>query len=455
MIRDRYPAVEITALLTEEAIGRIDPILAVLDPLLDDEVLVQQVTADFAQRASRSRTHGRPSTPVRVILRMLLLRRLYDWSYEETERRVWDSVSLRQFCGIGTGAVPDDTTLIRWAGCLRSETVEQLHARVVQLACERQVTRGRKLRVDGTVVETTIHHPTDSSLLVDGVRMLSGLIRRAATQLEEIPARLLRQRTRGARRLGRQIGEALRQGEGVRQGRYRRLLRITRTTLGQARAVAALLPSGDPVRRRLETLLPLTEQVVEQTRRRVLEREAVPAGEKLVSLVEPHTAILQRGKSRTPTEYGHRIILGESEGGIITTYQVLPGTEAEAPQLLPAVQQHRQHTGRRPRLVATDGGFHAPGQTEAVEQQGVKRVVIPVQGRTRPARERTQWFRRGRRFRVGIEGRISVGKRRGWLGRCRDHGLAGFQRWIGWGILANNLVAIARAQVETTQRQAA
>jgi IS5 family transposase len=454
MIRDHYPAEQLAPLLTPDAVWRIDPVLAVLDPLLDDDQLVAQVKADLVRRTPQSASRGRPSTPVAVILRMLLLRRLYDWSYEETERLVWDSVSLRQFCRIGGADVPDDTTLIRWAACIQPATMEQLTARVVQVACERRVTRGRNLRVDGTVVETTIHHPSDSSLLVDGVRMLSRLAGQArATGM--LPGRVVRNYTRGARRLGRQIGEAVRKDEAVRQRLYQRLLRITRTTLGQAHAVHALLPDPLALRQRLATLIALTEQVVEQTTRRVLQGDPVPAAEKLVSLTEPHTAILQRSKPQRQTEYGHRIVLGESEGGIVTTYQVLPGTEAESPQLQVAVTQHEARTGRMPEVLATDAGFHAPGQTECLEQQGIRRVVIPVQGKTRPARERTQWFRRGRRFRVGIEGRISVCKRRGWLGRCRDHGMAGFQRWIGWGILANNLVAIARAEEERDRQQAA
>ena len=454
MIRDRYPAAQLAPLFSLDALSRIDPALAVLDPLLDDPALFGLVKADFLRRHPQSATRGRLSTPVEVILRMLLLRRLYDWTHEETERLVWDSISLRQFCRIGTGEVPDDTTLIRWEGCLRPETMQQLHARVVAIACQRGVTRGKWLRVDGTVVETEIHHPTDSALLVDGVRMLS----RLAAQAQATGAAatgVVRNLTRGARRLGRAIGEALRKGEAERQRLYRRLLRVTRTALGQARAVQALLPATNRLRQRLADCIRLTEQVVRQTVRRVLQGEQVPASEKIVSLAEPHSAILTRRERSDESRYGHRIILGESDGRILTTYAILPGTEPEAAQLLPAVEQHRRHIGRLPGRVTTDGGFYAPGQTETLEALGIKRVVIPTPGKDPPARERTRWFRAGRRLRVGIEGRISVCKRRGWLGRCRDHGRAGFDKWVGWGVLANNLVAIARYETTRRQKQAA
>ncbi len=268
MIVDRYPRVNIFDLVSVDQLRRIDPVLTALDALLADDVVFCRVKADLAQRSPHSADRGRPGTPVEVVLRMLLVRRLYDWSYEETERFVWDSLSLRQFCRIGAHGVPDDTTLIRWAACLTPATMEALNARVVQLACQQGVTRGRKLRVDGTVVETTIHPPSDSSLLVDGVRMLARLLRRAGHRLTSVPPALVRNRNRSARRLGRQIGEALGRGVAVRQGLYRRLLTVTRATLRQAAAVARLLPPGDRLRAQLDHLRALTTQVVDQTTRR-------------------------------------------------------------------------------------------------------------------------------------------------------------------------------------------
>ena len=171
MLRDRYPAVDLFALVPQLTL-EFEPVLARLDHLLDDDELFWAIRADLARRRPRTAEVGRPSTPVEVILRLLIVRRLYGWSYAETEHFVGDSLILRQFCRLGLERVPDDTTLLRWANLLQPATLDRLLDHVVGLAKQLQVTRGRKLRVDSTAVETAIHYPTDSSLLVDGVRML-------------------------------------------------------------------------------------------------------------------------------------------------------------------------------------------------------------------------------------------------------------------------------------------
>src|SRR4051812_13270404 len=185
-----------------------EPALRELDRLLDDDKLFQRVKTDLSRRRPHSLTRGRRSTPVEVILRMLVVKRLYRWSYEQTEHFVGDSLVLRQFCRLYWEPVPDDTTLLRWAQLIGPQTLERLNARVVELAQSRKVTRGRKLRVDSTVIATTIHHPTDSRLLGDGVRALSRLLRRARRVLGERTAlsrETFRTRTRSVRRLAQQV----------------------------------------------------------------------------------------------------------------------------------------------------------------------------------------------------------------------------------------------------------
>ncbi len=202
MLRDRYPTVDLFALVPALAF-EFEPVLARLDTLLDDDVLFRGVRDDLARRHPRTRETGRPSTPVEVILRMLIVRRLYGWSYSEAERFVSDSLVLRQFCRLGLERAPDDTTLLRWANLIRPSTLDALLDHVVALARQLKVTRGRRLRVDSTVVETTVHHPTDSSLLADGVRMLGRLVRRAEPVVGQALAGVrdaFRTRTRSARR---------------------------------------------------------------------------------------------------------------------------------------------------------------------------------------------------------------------------------------------------------------
>lgn len=460
MIVERYDPVNLFALVPKLALA-MDPELAELDRLLEDDALVQQVKADLARRAPRSLTRGRRSPAVEVILRMLVVRRLYDWSYARTEQFVADSLVLRQFCRLYLAPAPDDTTLIRWAGLIGPATLAQLNAHVVALAHRLKVTRGRKLRSDGTVVETTIRYPRDSTLLSDSVRVVSRLVKRAKAVLGDgVPrgAAIFRDRTRSAQRLARQIGDAARRlgevGKARRRAAYQRLLRVAAASLRQAAAVRERLgTTSDRVRarlvRELDRVAPLVTQVITQTRRRVLHGEAVPATQKLVSLFEPHTAIIRRGKAGKPTEFGRKVWLDELDGGIISRCVVLDGNPPDAQQLGPSLAAHRRRFGHPPDLVATDRGGYSPENERTARALGVRRIALPQPGAKSPERsqhERQGWFRRAQRFRAGVEGRISVLRRRGYLGRCRAKGDAGFGRWVGWGVLTANLSTIARIQ---------
>jgi transposase, IS5 family len=200
MLRDRYAPVDLFALVPALAL-RFEPELAELDRLLDDDQLFQQVKADLSRRRPRTSETGRPSTPVEAILRLLVIQHLYGWSYAETEHFVGDSLVLRQFCRLGFEPVPHCTTLLRWANLLQPETLHRLLDRVTELARSLKVTRGRKLRIDSTVVETPIHYPTDSSLLADGVRVVSRLVARARDALRARAEHVFRDRTRSAKRL--------------------------------------------------------------------------------------------------------------------------------------------------------------------------------------------------------------------------------------------------------------
>ena len=344
MLRDRYAPMQLFDLVPALEL-RFEPELAELDRLLDDDQLFQQVKADLARRRPHTLQTGRPSTPVEVILRLLVVQHLYQWSYEQVERFVNDSLVLRQFCRLGLEPVPHDTTLLRWANLIQAETLHRLLDRVTELAQTLSVTRGRKLRIDSTVVETTIHHPSDSGLLADGVRVLSRLVRRAGDLLARGTEPLFRDRTRSAKRLMRRIhasaavvGRGAAAAAAERVHLYRRLLEVTRASLRQAESVQQLLQAGagdavQRVRAQVEHIVPLVQQVCAQARRRVLEGEAVSATDKLVSLFEPHTAVIRRGKLATPTEFGAKLLLDEVDGGLVSRYAILAGNPPDAPQL--------------------------------------------------------------------------------------------------------------------------
>jgi IS5 family transposase len=438
----------------------MDPVLTQLDTLLDDDILFQAVKADLAQRFPRTSTTGRPSTPVAVILRLLVVKHLYGWSYEQTEQFVADSLVLRQFCRVYAAPVPDDTTLIRWANLIQPATLHRLNDHVVELARALKVTRGRKLRIDGTVVETTMHPPTDSTLLYDGVRVLSRTLGKAKAIVQQVPSlarEALRDRTRSAKRQMKRIMEAARQrgeqaAEGMRTA-YERLLTLTTTRVKQAEQVREVLreratPKAQQLVRTVQQFVPLVQQVITQTTRRVIQGEAVFASEKVVSLFEPHTAIIRKGKPGRPTEFGRVIWLDEVEGGIVSRYAVLAGNPAEDAQLPPSLDHHLRVFHHPPRLLAGDRGVHTQANERYARRHGVTEVVLPKPGKKtakRLAHEQQRWFRRGRNWRAGIEGRISGLKRRHKLDRCRYHGTAGMERWVGWGVIAHDLRVIAQA----------
>jgi len=459
MLRDRYAPISLFDLVPTLSMA-LDPVLTQLDHLLDDDTLFQVVKADLARRRPRTLIDGRPSTPVEVILRMLVVKHLYGWSYEATERWVSDSLVLRQFCRVYAEPVPDDTTLLRWANLIQPATLHRLLDHVVALARALKVTHGRKLRIDGTVVETNIHHPTDSTLLYDGVRVLSRTLATAKQVLQATRAlarQVFRDRTRSAKRQMKRIMEAARQrgteAADRMQTAYHHLLDITMATVQQAKHVEAVCTaqatqSGQKLAATLARVIPLVRQVVTQTTRRVFQGEAVPASAKLVSLFEPHTAIIRKGKPGRPTEFGRVLWLDEVEGGIISRYAVLEGNPAEDAQLPPSLDQHLRVFKRPPRLLAGDRGVHTTANERYATMHGVKQVVLPKPGAKsakRIAHEQQRWFRRGHNWRSGIEGRISGLKRRHKLDRCRYHGTAGMERWVGWGVIVHDLRVIAQA----------
>jgi transposase, IS5 family len=328
----------------------------------------------------------------------------------------------------------------------------------VELARSLKVTRGRKLRVDSMVVETNVHHPTDSALLADGVRVLSRLLRRAKKALPaEVVGRLgkkevFRTRNRSVRRVSQQLHRiARRKGEKARKElkeAYQKLIAITQASCAQAvRVVGALRRYADEsgARRLLESLehfVPLVEQGIAQATRRVLHDEQVPAAEKLLSLFEEHTQIITRQKMGKPREFGRKVLIDEVDGGIVSRYEILEEIGREHPHLPASLEAHREHFGGAPQLLAGDRGLYSAENEKTAQQAGVKRVVLPKSGKPsekRKRHEKQRWFRRGFRFRAGIEGRISVLGRVFGLDRCLEHGEEGMGRWVGWGIVAHNL----------------
>lgn len=329
MLRDRYEPMNLFAYIATLSL-RMDPVLTQMDTLLDDDGLFQAVKTDLLKRYPHTASDGRPSPPVEVILRMLIVKHFYGWSFPQTAHYVRDSLVLRPFCRVYVAPVPDQSTLHRWAQCIQPATLHRVLDHLVHLACQLQVTQGRKLRLDGTVVATNIHHPTDSTLLHDGVRGLSRALGKAATRLRagagvtQAAATHFAQQARA--KMTRIMEVARQRGEAAAErlkSTYRDLLDLTPTVVVCAKHVqevvhAQTTAAPQRIAGTLARFLPLIEQVIPQTTRRVLQGEQGPASEKIVSLCEPDTAIMRTGKPGKPTEFGRCVWLDEVEGGLIS-----------------------------------------------------------------------------------------------------------------------------------------
>jgi IS5 family transposase len=497
MLIDRYEPEDVFARVPELA-EQTDPVLVELDRLLDDDQRDARGRADLAQRSRLTPVHGRHSTPAEVLLRLLVVQHLYAWSYQETVERVADSLVLRWFCRVYFHHVPTKAPLLRWAATIRPATLHALVDRTTVLAKQAKVTRARKLRIDGTCIQTTVHHPTDSGLLGDSVRVLGRLIHHAKPLVQASLARVrdaFRSRVRTSRRLLQQIHRVRRfKGEDAderQRALYRRLLEVTRRTVRQAQQVRTALqtlqgrgpaaesaageaqtrppplasgaPPLSPAQRaaarlvaQLDRFLPVVAQAIHHAQRRVLDGQPVASREKVLSLFEPQTRVVHRGKTGAAVEFGRQVVFDEIAGGFVTRFHVLADDESEVHQALPAIEHHRTVVGHPPSLVAGDRRLHAKGVAEAARRLGVRHLVIPWTGTlsaARRAREQEREWRRRYRWRAGIEGRIYRLRRDYGLGRSRSHGLVGLERDVGWGVLASDRRHLAAAQAARAQRQ--
>jgi IS5 family transposase len=446
--------------LARQAVLLKDDLLDPVDGLLDDAELVGLVRERLARRRPLSPRRGRPGIAPDRLLRCCVMKHLKGWSFRELEREVRASLVYRRFTRFDADPTPNYSTFSRCFALLGPEVTQQVHERVVAKSREEKVARGRKLRTDTTVVESNIHYPTDSSLLGDGVRVLTRSLRGIAKQCEAgaVPVvnhgRSVKRRLLEISRSAKVLTEA---GQQRLKDGYGKILKLTRGVLRQARAVMEDLQAGRlaivgslvSVMMREEQLrhfIPLVEKVVVQTQERVFRGNRHVEG-KVLSLFEPHTQALRKGKAHKPTEFGRLVRVDEVENGIVSRYEVLEGNAADTNSWGAALRQHQLSFGRPPRMATADRGFFSARNQQEAEDSGVKRVALPARGRlsqARTKRQKERWFQRALRWRAGIEARISTLKHPFSMVRATYKGEAGFQRYVGWCVISQNLVSMAR-----------
>jgi IS5 family transposase len=433
------------------------------DRVLADEQIVAAVYEALSKRHPKSRSRGRLGNPAEVVLRLLVLKHVRNWSYGVLEREVRANLVYRDFSRVGGAKMPDAKTMGRWGVALGPEVVKRVHDRIVAIARDEGIAAGRRMRVDTTVVETNIHHPSDSTLLGDGVRVLTRTMKKISKIAGAVGAKL-RDRSRSVKLRLLEIARTARtkgpiNHEKLKHG-YSRLLDSTSRVMGQAKRFSKEIADGvkqasdlsqqialEGLRQELEAMLPRVRRVIRQTKARIFHGNPRIEG-KLLSLFEPSTEVIRKGKPGKPNEFGKMVKLQEAENQIVVDYEVYDQRPHDSDLLIAAIEIHRAKLGRAPRLVATDAGFYSAKNMAAAKEMGVKRVCIPNRSTKSPERKREQkkrWFRNGQKWRTGCEGRISVVKRRHGLDRCRYKGLVGMNRWVGLGVIADNLVNIGRA----------
>ena len=446
----------------------LDPLLQSISDFLDEhEEMVEAVRRDL-QRGLKSPGTGRSGLTPQQVLRSLILMRVKNWNYRELRERIVDGYTLRQFTDFYCQSVPKHDAFNRAFNRLTPETLRAVNELVVQVAVDLGLEEGQKLRVDTTVVQTDIHHPTDSTLLWDVVRVVTRLVLRLRRAVQK-RVQGFHNRSRVARRRMQEIQRMTPQERHERQTeKYRELIGVTEEVVNSAQKVVGQTRKArgkdlvadlaiPELRKEINHYCELGNRVIDQARRRVLRGEQVPSTEKIYSIFETHTDLIKRGKVQTPIEFGHKVFLAESVHGLITQYEVLEGNPGDDQQVEPSLQRHKDTFGRAPELYGSDRGFFSETNLKSCKRNGVKVVCIPQRGGRKTAKreryENSPAFKEGQRFRAGIEGRISVLFRGRGMKRCLSEGHQRFELLVGAAVLANNLMRISALLTKRTRRR--
>jgi transposase, IS5 family len=393
---------------------------------------------------------GRRGLSAEQLLRALVLKQMNGFSYDELAFHLADSRSYRWFCRLGIdGVTPTRTALQKACKRVSPETWQALNQTLVQHATALKIESGDKTRTDSTVVETHIHHPTDSSLLWDCVRVLCRLMKQAK---KDYGIRY-EDRKRRAKRRAREISNA--KNAQARKAAYRDLIGVADDVVEQARVTAEKLQNVSPnsildaaklggLMHELEHFMPLAHRVISQAERRVLRGETVAASEKIVSIFEPHTDIII--KDNRETQYGHKLCLTTGASGIVTHAIVERGNPSDRSMAVKMIDAHIELYGHAPRQACFDGGFSSRANLNELKARGVEDVAFAKRGvMTIEEMVKSTWvYQRLRNFRAGVEGIISFLKRSFGLSRCRWSGFDSFLAYVQASVVSCNLLLLSR-----------
>jgi IS5 family transposase len=409
--------------------------------------IAELIEADLIRGSSNPRRGRRGKMSAEQVLMALLIKQMNGFSYAVLAYHLADSRTYRAVCGFGIAEkVPSGSTLQRDIKRIRPQTLEAINRIVLGSAAAKGIEKGRKVRVDCTVVESNIHHPTDSSLLCDSVRVLCRLTQRAK-QIADVAVTDHRRRAK-RRALG--IVNARTKKERVKL--YRDLLKVTRKTVSDAERVTnelERLPATDPLvaialDAELRHYIALARQVIAQTQRRVIDGESLGPEDKIVSIFEPHTDIII--KDRRETFFGHKVTITGGASGLLTDLVIEQGNPADVTLAERMIARQSDIYGRVPRQASFDGGFASKTNLKSIKGLGVSDVAFAKKrGLTITEMAKSTWvYKRLRDFRAGIEGMISFLKRCFGMSRCTWRGLESFQAYAWSSVVTANLLLMAR-----------
>jgi len=450
--------------ITNQYYRKYNAISSILD---DHPGIVDAIHENLAQvleEATVEDRHGKKfKYTTDTILRILLSQIIEGCSLREIVIRIDDSNFLRFFVRIANGPMIDFTTFCRLKNQIRPETWKQVNELLARAAVKERLIDGEQLRLDTTAVETNIHWPTDSSLLWDTYRTLGRYIERVREidpVLVDDKRLLIKKVKRLERKIARKASKHPSAGATLKS-LYIQLIRLVENICEWSGDIATAL-AGNLARHRypvldqatMEFLLQqmlhyrvLGGQVINQARRRIIDKEQIPNKEKIFSIFEPHTELLKRGKAAKPIEFGHMIQIGQVDGKFITDYDVFEAKPVEYELIEPALEHHKRLFGDYPDKVAADKGYYE--SMKQIEHLGRRVEVVAIAKKGKRTAEQTRRetdpaFRHAQRFRAGVEGTISFLKRVLGLFRCYNKGWEHYVATVGATILAHNLLLLAR-----------
>jgi IS5 family transposase len=417
---------------------------AISDWLDGQRPLISVVASDLRRKGLRQT--GRRGLPAETVLRCALLKQQRQLSYEELAFHLEDSASFRAFARLPLAWSPKKSVLQQTVSAIAPASWEAINRALVSSAKRDKLEAGAMVRIDSTVTAALMHEPSDSTLLWDAVRVMTRLLRQAAA-LPGAPAMRWRDRRRMAKRCAREI--EYRRGKDHRRPLYRKLIAAVYATRAALQRGAARLTGRSDIaaerwRAQVDHYLPLIARVLDQSERRVLHGQAVPAAEKLVSLFEPHADIIVKGAR--DVQYGHKLNLITGKSGLILDVVIEAGNPADAERFLPMLDRHIAGCGTPPRQMAADGGYASRDNLDQAKARGVTDVAFhKKRGLAVADMTKSAWvYRKLRNFRAGIEAGISCFKRAYGGGRCTWRGLDHFKAYVWSAAVAHNLVLFAR-----------